>query len=84
MINSDFYFFICPHCKDDIIVNKRELNCKIFRHGVFKSNYTQVNPHATFEECKRLIETDQILGCGKPFEVIEKNGKLTAIICDYK
>jgi hypothetical protein len=25
-----------------------------------------------------------IFGCGKPFEVIEKNGKLVAVSCEYK
>lgn len=81
---SDFYIFTCPHCSQDIIVSKRELNCKIFRHGVYKSNYTQIPPHSTFEECQRLIANDLIYGCGKPFEVIEKNGKMVAISCDYK
>jgi len=83
MNKDDFYIFVCPHCKVEIIVKKNELNCRIFRHGVLKRNYTQVNPHASFEECQRLIQTDQIYGCGKPFEIIEKDGNLIAVICDY-
>ena len=32
----------CPHCKQVIEVLKKQFNCKIFRHGVFKDTYTQI------------------------------------------
>jgi hypothetical protein len=82
--SSDFYIFICPHCKEEIIVIKKELNCRIFRHGIYKNNYQQVNPHASFDECKYLIENNLIFGCGKPFEVVEHNNSLIAVVCEYK
>ena len=81
---SDFYVFICPNCNGEIIVLKKKLNCRIFRHAIYKNNYQQVNPHATFEQCKHLIENNLIFGCGKPFEVVEQNNSLVAVVCDYK
>jgi hypothetical protein len=84
ILNGDFYVFNCPHCKDEIIVAKNELNCKIFRHAVFKHNYEQVNPHLPFIECQKLIAEDKVYGCCKPFEIINKNDKLFVVICDYK
>ena len=83
-MNDDIYIFICPYCHEDIVVIKKELNCRIFRHGVLKSNYEQVNPHATLQECEYLITNNLIFGCGKPFQIIEKkNGELEAVICGY-
>ena len=73
----------CPHCKDYIQVFKNEFNCKIFRHGIFKSSLKQIDPHLKKVECDRLKKEDLIYGCGKPFQLIENNGVFTAIICDY-
>ena len=83
ILTEDFYFFNCPQCNLEIIVNIHELNCKIFRHGIYKNNYTQVNPHLSYEECEKLINTDNIIGCCKPFQIITINNKLYAIKCDY-
>ena len=71
----------CPHCNGTVIVE--QLNCKIFRHGIFKKNGKQIDPHAKKEECNEYIEKDLIYGCGKPFRVIEKEDKYEAEICDY-
>ena len=73
----------CPHCKDYIQVLKKEFNCKIFRHGIFKSNLKQIDPHLKKVECDRLKNEDLIFGCGKPFQLIELNGSFIAVICDY-
>ncbi len=81
---EDFYLFECPNCNSEIIVAKNELNCHIFRHAYYKSNFQQVNPHLSFEECKKLIENDLVFGCCKPFEIIYENNKMLAIKCDYK
>jgi hypothetical protein len=67
----------CPHCKNSILIS--ELNCKIFRHAILKSNYEQINPHSTKIECDFLIENNLIYGCGKPFKI--ENDK--ALICEY-
>ena len=71
----------CPHCKGEIVIE--QLNCKIFRHGIFKKNGKQINPHEKKVVCDMYIEKDLIFGCGKPFKVIEKKDKYEAIICDY-
>ena len=73
----------CPHCKDYIQVFKKEFNCKIFRHGILKSNLKQIDPHLKKAECDRLKNEDLIYGCGKPFQLIENNGVYTTVICDY-
>lgn len=81
------YELSCPHCNGGIIVQRNELNCRIFRHGVYL-NMQPMNPPSK-EECDRLVQTNQIIGCGKPFRVINgpnrPNGatNLIAIKCDY-
>jgi hypothetical protein len=77
----------CPHCQYPILIE--ELNCRIFRHGVFKINGNQINPHAPKDLCDFYLKNGLILGCGKPFQIIQnqhsKNSDDTfiAIICDY-
>ena len=73
----DYLVIECPHCHDSIIIYKNEINCRIFRHAVFK-NGEQINPHASKEECERLVGS--IYGCGKPFQLNEKD---EPEICDY-
>lgn len=68
----------CPHCNGSIIVSK--MNCRIFRHAIYKKNGKQVNPHMSKKELDTLIEHKLIYGCGKPFKI--DNNKKT-IICEY-
>jgi len=70
----------CPHCNNAVLI--AELNCRIFRHGVLKSNNTQINPHASKEECEYYIKNDLIYGCGKPFRILEGNDFKT-VVCEY-
>jgi len=58
----------CPHC--GIFIEIVELNCKIFRCGIYKDTYMQIPPHLPFLECVRLVQEDLIYGCGKPFQII--------------
>lgn len=83
-IDNEFYIFQCPNCDDEIVVNKSELNCRIFRHAIYKHNYEQVNPHLPKELCDNLIIEDKVYGCCKPFEVVENEGVLYVKICEYK
>jgi hypothetical protein len=69
---------ICPHCNNYVEI--LELNCKIFRHGTYKSNNQQIPPHASKDECDNLIQQKLIYGCGKPFMI---NQEMVAVICDY-
>lgn len=68
--------FACPHCELMILVYKKEINCRIFRHGVTKKNFKQIGPHSS----KSHIDLDKIYGCGKPFKLNKKN---EAIKCGY-
>jgi hypothetical protein len=68
---------ICPHCNGTVEIVA--LNCRIFRHGIFKRNGQQIPPHASKLDCDRWVERSEIWGCGKPFK-IEDN---VAVVCDY-
>jgi hypothetical protein len=72
---------ICPHCRSEIII--QEVNCQIFRHGIYKSSGDQINPHASKEECDELFIKELIYGCGKPFRIDFVDEKWIASICDY-
>jgi hypothetical protein len=74
----------CPHCGNLVFVYLQELNCKIFRHGVYKSTYLQMNPHETRENCEDLVAREEIIGCGKPFEIQFANGEYSLQPCEYK
>ena len=71
----------CPHC--DLIIEIEQLNCSIFRHGVFKNTNQQINQHETKKMCEKYVINDEIYGCGKPFKIINNNNNFEAIICDY-
>ena len=71
----------CPHCQGLIIVIK--LNCHIFRHGIYKNNGQQINPHAPKNVCDELVKNDLIFGCGKPFLIKKEKDEYVSIICDY-
>jgi hypothetical protein len=68
----------CPHCDQLIIIEK--LNCRIFRCGLYKHNYIQINPHLNKNICDELASNNLIYGCGKPFRIDDNN---KALICDY-
>jgi hypothetical protein len=53
----------CPHCSDLIIINKKDFNCKIFRHGVYKNDNKQIDPHLNKDDCDRLLKEGLIYGC---------------------
>ena len=71
----------CPHCNNYVLIE--QLNCKIFRHAILKSNNTQINPHTIKEECEYYIKNDLIYGCGKPFIIVENNNEFKTEICEY-
>ena len=71
----------CINCDEYLIIEK--LNCGIFRHGVFKSNLTQIPPHESKHKCDGYIEKGLIYGCGKPFKVSCVNNIFAIESCDY-
>jgi len=74
----------CPHCQQMIEVI--ELNCRIFRCGVFKDTYKQIDPHLPKPACDKLVNQCKIYGCGKPFRVVDSldsESKYKTEDCDY-
>jgi hypothetical protein len=89
----------CPYPDCNIPIEIIEINCAIFRCGIYKDydNYgKQINPHLSKEDCDILKQSDKIWGCGRPFKLIKKNDekqvelqlqtqdeKYILIPCDY-
>lgn len=71
------FIVVCPNCGDFIEI--LEINCGIYRHGVFKDTLEPIPPHSRKEECDRYVKEGLIYGCGNPFQVV--NG--VAEDCDY-
>jgi hypothetical protein len=69
----DYDVFQCPWCNVDIIIYKYDRNCCIFRCGIYKRDYTPINPHMIKSECDKLKDSDLIYGCGKPLKLINNN-----------
>ena len=80
MSSIEFHSLTCPHCSGTIIVYPNELNCRIFRHGVYRATNEPIPPHTSKDECDRLVLENLIHGCGKPFMV---NNEIQAVACDY-
>ena len=73
--------FICPHCNHSIIITK--INCGIFRHGTMKRTGKQIHPHISKIKCDKLIKYNMIYGCGKPFQILQKDNNYEIQSCDY-
>lgn len=80
---EEYFVVLCPHCENSIQIYKNEINCAIFRHGVFINNGQQINPHCSKDKCEKYVNQNLIYGCGKPFKIINDNNNYKAIICDY-
>ena len=80
---DDYIIIKCPHCQQLIMTYAKEFNCKIFRHGILKENYKQIDPHLPKKECDRLAKEKLIYGCGKPYQILYKDNKWIAEKCDY-
>lgn len=79
---DNIYIFNCPHCNQTVTVKKTQLNCRIFRHGIYKHNFKQIDPHAPKDICDKLYKENKIYGCGKPFKFFKKPYPHVKI-CDY-
>ena len=73
----------CVQCEGLVMINKKDFNCKIFRHGIMKSTNLQIDPHLNKTECDRLLKEGLIHGCGKPFKLIINGEKYLTEKCDY-
>lgn len=72
---------MCPHCNEYIVI--QEINCNVFRHGVFKKTGEQIPPHSSKEACDEYVLKQEIYGCGKPFSIDKDQETLVARPCDY-
>ena len=71
----------CPHC--ELYMEIAQLNCKIFRHGILRSNGKQIGPHSPKELCDYYITHNKIYGCGKQFRIEKNCVEYITLICDY-
>lgn len=84
-MNSKTFYYPCPHCDGMIEVKDEDINCGIFRHGIYNNLAPQslagkpLSPHASKKECELASNRGIIFGCGKPIQMW--NNKL--IECDY-
>ncbi|AYV81826.1 MAG: hypothetical protein Harvfovirus66_7 [Harvfovirus sp.] len=83
ILEGNVYIFACPHCEHYIEVEKDEINCAIFRHGVYKDTFTPISPHAPKTECDNLLQLNKIYGCAKPFTLTLREDGYHAEKCEY-
>lgn len=82
-MEDQYYYIKCPNCLEDIIIYKNEVNCGVFRHGVYKNNLQPIPPHSNKQDCESMLKNEEIYGCGKPFRVVKNNEELDVFTCDY-
>ena len=90
ILDDKTYMFHCPHCEMLIQVPFDQVNCSIFRHGYYYNKVgnkiiltNQMNPHERKEECDRLVKENKVIGCGKPFRLVNKNKGYIVESCGY-
>jgi len=78
-MNSEVPFIItCPHCEGSVLIE--QINCRIFRHAVYKTTGEQMDPHTSKEVCEKARMDGVIYGCARPF-LLDASG--CAIVCEY-
>ena len=75
------FFINCPNCQMNIEI--LQINCRIFRCGILKDEFTQIDPHLPKDKCDTLVSNNLIFGCGKPFELINIDNEWIPFPCDY-
>ena len=82
--NAYEIYVSCPHCDGEVVIMRNQINCSIFRHGIYKHNNKQMSPHAPKRECDMARMDGLIYGCGKPFQLkMSVSGHFDAVVCDY-
>lgn len=79
----DELVFVCVHCRQSFVIRRRDLNCRILRHGVYRKTLKPIDPHAPKEVCDRLFRDEQIYGCGKPMRIVGEEPNLKVEECGY-
>ena len=76
---TDYLILECPNCENFIQIYKKDINCKIFRHAVYKHNGESIDPHSSKEIIEEFKEKEIIYGCGIPLKYIDNK----LIVCGY-
>ena len=50
-----------------VIIAPKEINCKIFRCGIFKKTLKPIPAHSSKANCLNFVKQNKIYGCGHPF-----------------
>ena len=80
----DYIIINCPHCQTPIYINHQDFRCHIFRHGVYRSNLKQIDPHMKRQNCLDIVNKGIIYGCAGPFKLLKtEDNNYRAEICDY-
>jgi hypothetical protein len=58
----------CPKCDGTVVITR--MNCKIFRHAIYKNTGKQVGPHSKNKYIQKLIDNGKIYGCGCQFRIV--------------
>jgi hypothetical protein len=80
---KDVYRFLCPHCLVAVEVEINQVNCKIFRHGAYKSTLQPIPPHTSKDQCDQLVKSGDIYGCAGPLRFLGDAGNYKVEKCDY-
>lgn len=75
------FIITCPHCFSQVVIE--EINCRIFRHAVYRSSGEQMSPHAPKEECDEAIRSGSVYGCAGPFRIDLSGNQWITSICHY-
>ena len=75
------FVVMCPSCETPVLIE--QMNCAIFRHGIFKQYATQIPPHSSQVDCDAFVKNGLIYGCGKPFTIVIVDGLPVAEHCGY-
>lgn len=81
--DGDMWNFLCPHCNQFTEVMKTQVNCKIFRHAVYRHNMEPINPHTPKEICDKLVADNLVMGCARPFKFVFSSEGNYVEICNY-
>ena len=60
------WFFPCPSCQGSVVVFSKDILCSVFRHAIYKHNFTQISPHTDEKTCKKLMyekKLEALKGC---------------------
>ena len=65
----DYFILVCPYCEEHILILKADINCGIFRHGVFKTSMESIPPHSSKQDIDTWLQEAKMFGCGQPFRL---------------